>query len=58
MQRWRDRGERQRDRGEKKRDRADNKNPKQSWVAQLVTYNSLLCTSHDFVPANTSVPVL
>ncbi len=51
----RDRGERQRgetegrDRGEtqrsgdietkRQRDRADNKNPKQSWVAQLVLYN-------------------
>ena len=48
------RGERHRDRWEKykereiegkdietqkQRDRADNKNPKQSWVAQLVLYN-------------------
>jgi hypothetical protein len=46
LERVRGRGERDCDRGleiegrdietEKKRDRADNKNPKQSWVAQLV----------------------
>ena len=27
---------------EKQRDRADNKNPKQSWVAQLVINNSII----------------
>ncbi len=36
----RDRGERHRDKEtEKQRDRADNKNPKQSWVVQLVNNN-------------------
>ena len=45
IQRWTDRGERHRGRGEKQRDRADNKNPKQSWVAQLVQYNQQIARS-------------
>jgi hypothetical protein len=43
--------DRDRDRGEKQRDRADNKNPKQSWVAQLVCFDlsNAYCNSKYFL---------